>query len=172
MDTQKINDWLQVVGTFGVIASLILVGLQMKQAREIALSNVYQARSDATVNSLVSEIGSPEYLSAASKMHANRPEDLSAQEATALDLVLGAEFTMFENNHRQYEMGYLSEEHWQRNIAEIKCYLNVPLEKEFIMQWHFRSSFMNLLNNVIRENAEHAPDCPELDVDWPYPIDE
>jgi hypothetical protein len=40
-DMSKINDWLQVVGMFGVIASLIFVGLQMKQAHEIALSNTY-----------------------------------------------------------------------------------------------------------------------------------
>ena len=34
MDSAKLNDWLQVVGLFGVIASLIFVGLQMKQDRD------------------------------------------------------------------------------------------------------------------------------------------
>ena len=40
MDTHKINDWLQIVGMFGVIASLIFVGLQMKQAQDIAYSEL------------------------------------------------------------------------------------------------------------------------------------
>lgn len=39
MDTSKLNDWLQVVGLFGVIASLIFVGLQMKQDRAIATAD-------------------------------------------------------------------------------------------------------------------------------------
>ena len=49
MDSAKLNDWLQVIGLFGVVASLIFVGLQMKQEHEIALSNGIQSgagRSD------------------------------------------------------------------------------------------------------------------------------
>ena len=45
MDWAKINDWMQVVGIFAVVASLIFVGLQMKQAHEIALASQFQARS-------------------------------------------------------------------------------------------------------------------------------
>jgi hypothetical protein len=36
MDSSKLNDWLQVVGIFAVVASLIFVGLQMKQTDDIA----------------------------------------------------------------------------------------------------------------------------------------
>jgi len=41
MDQRKIGDWLQIVGMFGVIASLLFVGLQMKQSHEIAKSATY-----------------------------------------------------------------------------------------------------------------------------------
>ncbi len=68
VDTSKINEWLQVVGMFGVIASLIFVGLQMKQTQQIALSSIYQGRSDASVESLVSAINSPEFLSASARI--------------------------------------------------------------------------------------------------------
>ena len=68
VDTSKINEWLQVVGMFGVIASLVFVGLQLKQTQQIALSNTYQARNDATVESLVAAMGSPEFLSASAKV--------------------------------------------------------------------------------------------------------
>jgi len=33
MDMAKINDWLQVVGFFGIFASLLFVGLEMQQSR-------------------------------------------------------------------------------------------------------------------------------------------
>ena len=38
MDSAKLNDWLQVVGIFALVASLIFVGLQMRQDRQIALA--------------------------------------------------------------------------------------------------------------------------------------
>lgn len=36
MDSSKLNDWIQGVGIFAVVASLIFVGLQMRQEQEIA----------------------------------------------------------------------------------------------------------------------------------------
>ena len=36
MDTAKLNDWMQVIGIFAVVASLIFVGLQLRQADEVA----------------------------------------------------------------------------------------------------------------------------------------
>ncbi len=35
MDSAKLNDWLQVIAIFALVASLIFVGLQMKQTQEI-----------------------------------------------------------------------------------------------------------------------------------------
>jgi hypothetical protein len=170
MDKHKINEWLQIVGMFGVIASLIFVGLEMRQAHGIALSSIYQARSDATVGSLVSAINSPVFLSATSKMYADKPEELTSQEAVALDFYLGADMTMFENNHRQYEMGYLSEDHWRRNLAELKCTLNVPVYRKLTAAWHFRESFMKVINDIIAQNGANTGHC--VSADWPYVITE
>jgi hypothetical protein len=36
MDSNKLNDWLQLVGLFGVIASLVFVGVQVRQTQVIA----------------------------------------------------------------------------------------------------------------------------------------
>jgi len=35
LDSAKLNDWLQVIGIFALVASLVFVGLQMKQTQEI-----------------------------------------------------------------------------------------------------------------------------------------
>jgi hypothetical protein len=95
----KINDWLQVVGMFGVIASLIFVGLQMKQTHQIALSEIYQSRSDASASMSMSTASSPELLSALSKIYSGRSAELTMPEAVAFEHYLGANLTMFENNH-------------------------------------------------------------------------
>ena len=45
MDSKKLNDWLQVVGVFGVILSLIFVGLEIQQSREIAIADIHQQKA-------------------------------------------------------------------------------------------------------------------------------
>ena len=69
---------------------------------------------------LVSSINSPELLSAYGKIHADKSSDLTMQEAVALEFYLAADMALFENNHLPYEMGFLSEEHWQRNVRELE----------------------------------------------------
>ncbi len=47
MDSAKLNEWMRIVGLFAVVASLIFVGLQMKQSQEIALADQYQSRAES-----------------------------------------------------------------------------------------------------------------------------
>jgi hypothetical protein len=170
VDTSRINEWLQVVGMFGVIGSLIFVGLQMKQTQQIALSGTYQSRSNATVDSLVAVIGSPEFLSANAKIYKNKSDELTMQEAIAWEYYLGAEMTLFENNHQQYELGFLSEEHWQRNVAELSCKFELPLNRKLMASWFYRESFMNVIEEAIKRASENRTGC--WDTEWPFPLSE
>ena len=45
MDPTKLKDWIEVVGIFALVASLVFVGMQMKQTQEIAIAEQYQARA-------------------------------------------------------------------------------------------------------------------------------
>ena len=49
MDSKKLNDWLQIVGLFGVIASLVFVGVQVRQTQVIAEGESAMLSIDATV---------------------------------------------------------------------------------------------------------------------------
>jgi hypothetical protein len=164
-DMSKINDWLQVVGMFGVIASLIFVGLQMKQAHQIALSEIYQSRSDATASMSISTATSPELLAAISKIYSGRSTEMTMPEAVAFEHYLGATMTMFENNHRQYQLGFLSEDHWQRSVAELRCTLAPPLQRQMILNWYFRDSFMQVMQSIVNDLNEGDDSC--WVVDWP-----
>lgn len=166
----KINDWLQVVGMFGLIASLLFVGVQIKQDHQIALSGIYQARSDATVNSSLAAINSPVFLDASAKLYAHRPDDLTMQEAIAWEYHIGAGLTAIENNHQQYLLGFLGEEHWQRNIEELRCTLDLPLNRKIVGSWRFRTSFQKLVDELGAQAIEDPNGCWDLDVAWPYPV--
>ena len=52
LDSAKLNDWMQVVGVFAVVASLIFVGLQMKQAQDIAVAAQYQERTASSIEAV------------------------------------------------------------------------------------------------------------------------
>ena len=45
MDPTKLKDWIEVVGIFALVASLVFVGMQMKQTQDIAIAEQYQARA-------------------------------------------------------------------------------------------------------------------------------
>ena len=47
MNSEKVNDWLQLVGMVAIVASLLFVGLQLKLSQDIAIAAQYQARADA-----------------------------------------------------------------------------------------------------------------------------
>ena len=47
MDSTKLNDWMQIIGIFAVVASLIFVGLQMRQDQQIAMSESYSSMTDS-----------------------------------------------------------------------------------------------------------------------------
>jgi hypothetical protein len=47
VDSTKLNDWMQVIGIFAVVASLIFVGLQLRQDQAIAVSESYSSATDS-----------------------------------------------------------------------------------------------------------------------------
>lgn len=170
VDMAKINDWLQVVGLFGLIASLIFVGMQIRQDRQIAISGTYQARSDASSELTMSAISSPEFLDGMAKLNANKSNDLTMQEVVALEHYWGSIMTQIESNHQQYQLGYLSEEHWQRNIRELECMLELPLIRQLLSNWEYRASFQNVIVELAEQVTSKPVGC--WDLEWPYPVAE
>lgn len=71
---------------FGLIASMIFVGIQIKQEYQFALSITYQARTNTTVEQSMAAISSQVFLNAAAKLYAGRQEDLTMQEAIAWEI--------------------------------------------------------------------------------------
>lgn len=173
MDSAKINDWLQVVGLFGVIASLIFVGLQMQQDRKIALVSIYQARATASAEANHSIAANEDVLRSIIKERFSfKPEDLvpegaggmpkTAQPLTALELMSRifaerATWYNYDNSHFQYQEGYLPESHWIRTRMMIRD----SLQRGGIARWMFdqtdefqRPEFRDEILAIIREIDE------------------
>ena len=48
MDSSKLNEWVQVIGIFAVVASLVFVGIQVQQTEDIAISEAQLATGERT----------------------------------------------------------------------------------------------------------------------------
>jgi hypothetical protein len=91
MDSAKLNDWLQVVGIFALVASLIFVGLQMAQDREIALSGIYQARAQMTIDINLASTDPADFVSATAKIYAGDVDEITPEELVTLEYNLAAQ---------------------------------------------------------------------------------
>lgn len=154
MDSAKLNDWLQVVGLFGVIASLTFVGLQMKQDREIALSAATQTRTDTTINNISSTAANPFYLAAVDKIAAGQPETLLPSERHVLFLQAQMVLFNFENVHYQYQGGFIPDERWEGTRQALMTLFRQPYGVRATYESNpsaWRKSFQAVVDELLAE---------------------
>lgn len=158
MDSSKVSDWLQVIGMFGVIGSLIFVGMQMKQDQQIAQSAAYQARS-SQITSIMTEMAAiPEFRSGFLKMRTGDQSAMTPDEIVAGGMFNLSLLTFYENIHYQYINGFLDDEHWRRSRTGLKNFLKGELVRDEFERDEFesdstgwRDSFRTLAVELIAE---------------------
>ena len=159
MDSAKLNDWLQVLGIFALVASLIFVGLQMRQDREIALSGIYQARAQMTVDINLASTVPEDFVSATAKIYAGDIDAITPEELVTLEYNQAASIVLMENNHYQYESGYLSESHWAKSRRDLYCMLSLPLNRTLLAGWEFRPGFQEVIDEEMDRAVNDPSDC-------------
>lgn len=111
MKKEEINDWLQVAGLAGVIASLIFVGYEINQSREIAMADIYQQRSSMALDISLSKY-SPEQVAKVMSTVRDDHLKITQQDALVLSDIMEARFIYYENVHFQYQLSMISDEEW------------------------------------------------------------
>lgn len=154
MNPAKLNEWLQVVGMFGVIASLIFVGLQMRQDRDIALSVATQARTETTIQSILGTSSNSILAAAIDKVELGKSEFLLPSEKRALFLMGTGVLFNVENVHYQYLNGYVSEERWIATRQTLKGLLRSSYGARATYEANpaaWRESFQQVVEKLITE---------------------
>jgi len=159
-----------VIGLFAVVASLIFVGLQMKQTDAIALSEIYQERAVASREHNLINASNPYFLSGSAKLYVGKQSELTAQEAIALEYDFGSQLVIVDNYYQQYEWGFLSEAHWSSTVANVKCSFENPWYREVLIGWPHRPEFQAVIDEVMADAIENPTGC--WDFEFSYPIDE
>ena len=158
------HDWLEIIGLFGVIASLSFVGLQLKQDREIAIAAAYQARATTAIDTFLAIAANETVLRALIKAQSGDPDatvegDGFAAPLTALELLAGNQATnaianLADNSYYQYQAGFLPHEHWLAVRALIKSVIIVnPLYRiSFTARPNnFRPEFNAMMDEIVAE---------------------
>jgi hypothetical protein len=158
MDSAKLNDWMQVFGIFALVASLVFVGLQMKQSQEIAIAAQYQERYSTAVEYWIGRGSHPSEMRsvAEGQYKSHGPPSGELGELSAVEFGIKYSSTrqalvMYDNYHFQYAAGFLTNEAWETYKRQMRGFIHAPM-----IQWiltnsesSFRPSFITLINQEI-----------------------
>ena len=110
----KLGQWLQVSANIGILAGLILVGLQINQNTELMRLSFYSTEEDGYLTMGATLSG--ETLAAAWAKAIEEPESLTTTEMVQLEAYLQNVWTQIARRDYLYEVG-LYEVSGERNIA-------------------------------------------------------
>ncbi len=149
------KDIVELTGIAAVVASLIFVGLQMKQSHEIALAEIYQARTTMLVDWDNDMASNTLAMTAFIKSENGQNEEIEPIERWAAWYKAAGDIMMIENSHYQYTLGYLPEEHWGRVRRNLKRLVRDPLYGPIIDQtkYNMRDAFRAVVEEIELELA-------------------
>ncbi len=158
MNTASWKDIAELIGIAAIVASLVFVGLQMKQSHEIALSEIYQQRTTAVAEWNMSLASNDRALSAFEKSATGRADEITPQEARSATPVVVAAIFFYENSQYQHALGFLPDEHWDRARHALKKNMKDPIWHASILSFkgNMRPSFVAVLDEIENELASEA----------------
>lgn len=130
------KDIAELIGIIAIVASLIFVGLQMKQSQDIALAASFQARTTTLAEAFSARAANTEALAAELRVQGINPLDQvtglsidipeSAGILTELEYRAGimhalSMWQQWNNIYYQNEMGFMPDGSWLRLRSAIKA---------------------------------------------------
>ena len=134
MKKVSLDVWIQLLGMTGIIASLIFVGLEMRQTQRIAIAGQQQARASANMDTLNAFIESG-FDHQAIVWDVNFDYDLSGPEIIYRNNLHNA-WHMYENDFYSYTQGLMDGSTWSAKLAGIERIYNICLGREIIILEH------------------------------------
>ena len=166
MASKSWKDTAELIGITAIVASLIFVGLQMRQSQEIAIADQYQDRADAALEWYLARIQNDTAMAITANRISDNANSTSSSPAikAALEsdgpeivafryLEYRSNLTMFDNYHFQYERGFLTEDAWRAYRVRLKGVLTTPVTAAMYRQQttHWRQSFQDLCTQILAE---------------------
>ena len=146
MSLEQASLLAQIVSALAIIASLVFVGVQLRQATRAMRNSSSQAHS-AIYSGVISTIIDNGELASIWRRGLADPASLDEDEWVRFTACASAQFRFFESSRVQWLQGQLDEEHWQNIEARVNSFASQPGIQawwQIRRDWHsvpFRSWF-------------------------------
>jgi hypothetical protein len=114
----------QIIAAIAIVASLIFVGVQLRQSDKTQRAAIHQARTDR-VMSVFALMAQPNVVSLSAKV-THRPESISPEELRILHTLMGMTDLNYEEELWQHKMGLLDRETLERTQVASSNFFAVP----------------------------------------------
>ncbi len=139
------KDIAELIAIVAIVASLIFVGLQLKQGQQIALATQYQARTQSVQGLIETQMEIGQVTNAPGWRDAISEGILSSDINETHWLWLA-----FDNHYFQYQSGFLEESAWEAQLRNIRD-LYSDCRMRLVYDWRkngLRSEFVELVDSI------------------------
>ncbi len=168
MKQNKLRDWLEIVGIFAVVASLIFVGMQLLLDRKVALAEQYSSRAESAKADRRSSLESQDYMQYIEDTWAlgDRPsywnEDwevakrlddgtLNVKGVYAEIMLIQLDIIGYDSVYFQYQQGLLDKDMWSQLRAGMKRVMARDELTRTVYERHARSTIRPVVEELLRE---------------------
>ena len=125
MDTEKLHNWLQIIGAAAIVASLIFVGLEMRTNRAAAESQIADGIAEGFLD-LNMAATSDSTLVCIWSVGLEAPERLSDIQAGRFSMFMRGVFNQYMRVHTLYETGLVTEDTWASVASTASWLVTTP----------------------------------------------
>ena len=157
----KLGQWLQVGANIGILAGLVLVGVQMEQNSNLVKLQLIRQEADSLIAAEQAYVGE-EFAEVWAKQF-NDPQSLSLAEMRILESNLWSQsLYRWWKNYELYSMGLISEDDWKTPIvSDANFVLNSPYARAW---WnvnktppsHFPQEFLDFVDSHLSDTERYG----------------
>ena len=166
MNSTNWKDIAELVGISAIVASLVFVGLELRQSHQIAIAAEYQERVAAVIDIYNTQIQSDTALSVVGKPlheavrsgdfpdeYRHLYEGYTVKQLGYISTNTLISLTNFDNLYLQYQSGFISDESWRAFRYRLLRIFELPITRIMFEEdpsW-YRASYRQLCSELIAE---------------------
>jgi len=130
VNSGKLSDWLQVAANVGIVAGLILVGVQLKQNSDLLKTQLMYEESNRAIDietKVVGENGAEVWAKSITD-----PKNLSVAEQRVIEALLWSFTEQLRATRMLAELGLLNDEDWRQRVESDTAFY---LANEYGLAW-------------------------------------